>query len=198
MDTFLRSMAFVALLSVCGVRDVSGFTQADTPLEREPLRSSQVAARVYVAARSATFDHVERAPNLIVGSVHQPLIVEMLARSPTFRRQCARLAAATNLTVLVRSDLPAGTRAGALTSIQPRGLGKIEAFVRVGMSHRTAELIAHEIEHIIEQLDGVDLRAKSRLPASGVRHVWDLDAYETTRAIATGLRVARELAENEP
>jgi len=198
MNTFFQSMALVALLSVCGVRDVSGFTQADTPLEREPLRSSQVAARVYVAAGSATFDHVDRAPNLIVGSAHQPLIAEMLARSPTFRRQCARLAAATNLTVLVRSDLPAGARAGALTSIQPTSQGKIDAYVRVGMSHRTAEFIAHEIEHIIEQLDGVDLRAKSRLPASGVRHVWDLGAYETTRAIATGLRVARELAGNEP
>ena len=68
--------------------------------------------------------------------------------------------------MLVRSDLPAGTRAGALTSIQTGGLGKIELFVRVGISHRTAELIAHEFEHIIEQLDGVDLRAKSRQAAS--------------------------------
>ncbi len=122
----------------------------------------------------------------------------MLARSPTFRRQCARLAAAPHLTVLIRSDPPVGTRAGALTAIQAKVAREIEAVVRVGMSHRTAELIAHEIEHIIEQLDGVDLRAKSRLPASGVRHVWDLDAYETTRAIATGLRVARELSGNEP
>jgi hypothetical protein len=198
MNTCLRSLALVALMSVCGVRHVSGFAQADTPHEREPLRSSHVAARVYVAARSAAFDDVDRAPNLMVGSAHQALIIEMLARSPTFRRQCARLAAATNLTVLVRSDLPAGARAGALTSIQSTGLGKIEALVRVGMSHRTAELISHEIEHIIEQLDGVDLRAKSRLPASGVRHLWDLDAFETTRAIATGLRVAREFAGNEP
>ena len=78
MNTFLRLMALVALMSVCGVRHVSGFAPADTPQEREPLRSSQVAARVYVAARSATFDHVDGAPNLIVGSVHEPLIVEML------------------------------------------------------------------------------------------------------------------------
>ena len=198
MNTILRSIALVALMSVCGVRHVSGFAQVDTPREREPLRSSQVAARVYVAARSPTFDQVERAPNLIVGSVHQPLIDEMLARSPTFRRQCARLAAARHLTVLVRSDLPAGSRAGALTAIQSNGSGQLEAVVRVGLSHRTAELIAHEIEHIIEQLDGVDLQAKSRQPASGVRHVWDLDAYETTRAIATGQRVARELSGNEP
>jgi hypothetical protein len=198
MNTFLRPIALVALMSVCGVRFVSGFAQADTLREREPLRSSLSAARVYVAKGSATFDQVEPAPNLIVGSVLQALIVEMLARSPTFRRQCARLAAATNLTVLVRSDLPIGTRAGALTSIQMKRHGKIEAVVRVGLSHRTAELIAHEIEHIVEQLDGIDLRTKSRQPASGVRHVLDLDAYETTRAIATGLRVARELAGNEP
>ena len=55
------------------------------------------------------------------------------------------------------------------------------------LSPRIVELIAHEIEHIIEQLDGVDLRAKSRLRASGVRRVnADLEAYETTRAIVTG------------
>ena len=62
------------------------------------------------------------------------------------------------------------------------------------LSHATGvgELIAHEIEHIIEQLDGVDLRAKSRLRAAGSGDVADIEAYETTRAIVTGQRVARE------
>ena len=64
-------------------------------------------------------------------------------------------------------------------------------------SHRraaAAELIAHEFEHIIEQLDGVDLAIMSRLRSTGVKRVGEVDAFETRRAIVTGLRVARESA----
>jgi hypothetical protein len=198
MDTLVRSVALAALLSVCGVHHVSGFTQTDVPHDDEALRSSHEVARVYVAAQSATYDTAVTASNLGVAPVYRPLIDTMLSQSPTFRRQWARLAAAGHLSVLIRSDGPNSSRAGAMTSIQQRPGGRIEAIVQVGVSKRTAELIAHELEHIIEQLDGVDLRAKSRLAASGVRRVWDLGAYETERAIATGLRVAREISQGMP
>ena len=48
------------------------------------------------------------------------------------------------------------------------------------------------------QLDGVDLAAKSRLRDSGVRRTGPLDAFETTRAIVTGRRVAREVLDRAP
>jgi len=53
----------------------------------------------------------------------------------------------------------------------------------------TAELIAHEIEHIVEQLDGVDLEAQA-----GNGAVWSSGhrTFETRRAIEVGRRVARE------
>ena len=53
-----------------------------------------------------------------------------------------------------------------------------------------AELIAHELEHILEQLDGVDLQAQA---GNGV--VWKAGdgAFETRRAIEAGRRVAREI-----
>ena len=56
------------------------------------------------------------------------------------------------------------------------------------------ELIAHEIEHIIEQLDGVNLAARAVMTGSGVHatnvgEVW----YETERATRVGLTVAADM-----
>jgi len=200
MNTCYRSIVLAVLMSVCGVHQVSGFAQTDTNDEREALRSSHSAVRVYVAAESAAFDTVERTPNLTVSPVYQPVVDAMLSRSPTFRRQSARIAGAPHLSIVIRSEPPAGTRLAALTRILRRPGGNLQAVVHISPCARTVELIAHEIEHIIEQLDGVDLRVKSRLRASGVRRANDADqdTFETTRAIVTGLRVAREVSERTP
>lgn len=197
MNILVRSAALAALMSVCGVHHVSAFAQSDISETEAVLHPSPQVAQVYVAARSAAFDISEPANNLTVTPVYQPLIDRMRTRSPTFRRQWARIAAARHLSIVIRSEGPPNDRSGALTQIRHQG-GRIEALVQVGLSRRSAELIGHELEHIIEQLDGIDLQVKSRLPASGVRRVWDLGAYETTRAIATGLRVARESQEPNP
>jgi hypothetical protein len=195
MTTILRSIVLAALMSVSAVHRVSGFTQTDTERDRDEGRSSQSVVGVYVAGENAALERVACAPNLKTSAAYQSLVDAMLARSPTFRRQCARIAAAPYLSVIIRSDPPVGTRVRALTEIQRLSGGRVEAFVKVGHSAATGELIAHEIEHILEQLDGVDLRVKSRLRGSGVRRLAELEAYETTRAIVTGQRVAREAFE---
>ena len=53
------------------------------------------------------------------------------------------------------------------------------------------EFIAHELEHVIEQLDAVDLDAQTRTGT-----VWKREdgAFETRRAIEIGKRVAREVS----
>jgi len=195
MTIILRSSVLAALMSVSGVHRVSGFTQTDTERDRDEGRSSQSVVGVYVAGENAALERVACAPNLKASAAYQSLVDAMLVRSPTFRRQCARIAAAPYLSVIIRSDPPVGTRARALTEIQRLSGGRVEAFVKVGFSAETGELIAHEIEHILEQLDGVDLPVKARLRGSGVRRLAELEAYETTRAIVTGQRVAREAFE---
>ena len=58
----------------------------------------------------------------------------------------------------------------------------------------TEELIAHEFEHIIEQLDGVDLAARAALRHTGVTPIGHAaDMFETTRAQRAGLKVVSEL-----
>jgi hypothetical protein len=197
MNTTNRSIVVFALMSVCSVQHVSGFAQTNRDDERDERLSSQSAVRVYVAAESAAFDNVEPAPNITVSSVYQPVVEKMLARSATFRRQYARIAGAPHLSVVIRSQPVMGSRLPALTSIRRTAQNRVEAVVSIAACARITELIAHELEHIIEQLDGVDLPVKARLRASGVRRVNDqsFSAFETNRAIAAGLRVAREVLE---
>jgi hypothetical protein len=54
-----------------------------------------------------------------------------------------------------------------------------------------AELIAHELEHIIEQIEGIDLRSMARVRNSGVYQM-ELAAFETDRAQEAGRTVRTE------
>ncbi len=94
-------------------------------------------------------------PNLKSG-VFQPVVEAMWRQSPTFRRQCQRLAAERTLVVTLAvapSQRPAFSRAWTEMSRKDGTL----RFARVIIlsPNDTVELIAHEIEHVIEQLDGV-------------------------------------------
>ena len=160
--------------------------------------SQSAVARLCRARESAAFDNVEpRAEHHRLADLSTASSTSMLARSATFRRQCARIAGAPDLSIVIRSQPPIGTRlAGADAASAGYPNGRLDAVVSVAVCPAAAELIAHEIEHIIEQLDGVDLHAQGT-PARqrrSSRQRPDLDAFETTRAIATGLRVAREVA----
>jgi hypothetical protein len=185
--------------SVLTVFAVSGFAQTNTgAVQHSLLRSSANVTRVYVAAHSAEYEDVQLAPNFMVTSLFRGVIDQMLSRSPTFRRQCARIASASNLTIEL-SSVPARTdlHTPASTRIERRPGGRLHAAMAVAPVGRSAELIAHELEHVIEQLDGISLREKAQVVASGVRHCNcdGREAFETTRAILTGLRVAAEVGE---
>lgn len=136
----------------------------------------------------------ERCPeNLEVHPVLQPFVDSMWERSPTFRRQCRRLAAERDVRVrLLLDDLlgrPLSFKASSRVSRHGAGLS---ADIHVGPSPEAIEHIAHELEHVVEQLDGVDLQARAASEAA-----WKSgdSSYETRRAIETGRRVAREVLE---
>jgi Tol biopolymer transport system component len=125
------------------------------------------------------------------GSAFQPLVEDMWRLSPTFRRQCARLAIEPLLTIRLstadnRTDM---SFADAKTLVHRKG-AHITAEVYLPVSQRTVELIAHEVEHIVEQLDGVDLNTQA---GSGAAWRTPSGAFETARAVETGRRVAHEV-----
>lgn len=187
----------LALAGVLLVSAVPGFAQTNTGLALDAVSAAATGLRVYAAARSAAYDEVPAAGNITIADPYRSVVRAMLERSPTFRRQWARLARATQLTVDVRSE-PGGDPGVAAYSTIRRELGvPVAARVIIIQGSRTAELIAHELEHVIEQLDGIDLTGKANVRGSGVRHCacGEGTAYETTRAIETGLRVAEDLGE---
>ena len=197
-----RSITLLALVSVLSVHAVSGFAQTNTAQADDAAarHSSTTAARVYVAARGSGYDGIALASNLTVTSLYHTVIETMLERSPTFRRQCARIAQASGLTIELRSEPRATGLSSAWTTIVRRQATPHQrhAVVSIVPGTRAVELIAHELEHVIEQLDGVNLREKAALRTSGVRscECADRERFETDRAIAVGLQVAREVEDS--
>jgi hypothetical protein len=175
------------------VSSVSGFAQADSAVSLQ--RTSLTAVRRYVPVRD-TRENTSVPANLIVSPVYQALLESMLVQSPSFRRQCQRIAAASHLTVLLMGD--AGgvqTETRAVTTISRERDGELRAVIRIKQADRATELIAHELEHVIEQLDGIDLKSLAALETSGVRQCrCAAGAFETDRAVFAGRRVAQEIA----
>jgi hypothetical protein len=70
-------------------------------------------------------------------------------------------------------------------------IGAVVAFVSIGASPDPAEWLAHEIEHVIEQLEGVKLHALAAMN----QNVWrtSRDTFETDRAIRAGRAVLDEV-----
>ena len=173
-----------------------------------PSASPGVAA--YVSASGVTaFGFAPRAQALDLapaidalailpaGSDLPPLarpIVELLWRtSPTFRRQCARLREAA-VAIVLRFDHPTH-RVATHGETEIHRDGRLHARIRLrGPDERTFELLAHEIEHILEQIDEVDLPQAVADRVHGARQVrLKPAAFETRRAIVAGWLAAREV-----
>jgi len=166
------------------------------PCAAQGSRTSLTVMQEYVPAALVS-DHVAIPDNLQVDPIYRPLLESMLEGSVTFRRQCVRLASERQLTVRLHPSGSFWTRgARALTEVVRGAGGTLEAEIVLARFDDEVELIPHEIEHVIEQLDRIDLSSMAQLPDTGVRHTVSADgAFETSRAAQTGLRVAREVRE---
>jgi hypothetical protein len=131
-------------------------------------------------------------PNLVVPASHQKIVRAMWEQSSTFRSQCQRIGRERSLTVHVHL-LPQTRQADATTRLTPRPGSGTVADLYLAKLDRFAELLAHELEHIIEHVDGIDL---SQLTRRVPQLVWITAAggYETRRAIHSGQIVASEVA----
>lgn len=142
----------------------------------------------------AAADPLVPPDNVVIPDAVRGTVAAMLRASPTFRRQCARIGRASILRVVVtRSLMPGWRAAGAVTRITRRSGGRVVAEVELGLSGDHITLLAHEFEHILEQLDDVDLAAMAARSGTGVRQLPRADGFETERAIATGRQVADEV-----
>lgn len=180
---------------------VSGFAQSDTG---QFLNSHAVAGlasgrtgtgvvRVYVHDRVFSARNVALPANLTFPDSHRRLLESMLQRSATFRRQCARIAQTPRLWIGITTlHLHGSETTRARGRLQVTRDGVLFATLEIRPLDDQSELIAHELEHVIEQLDGVPLHARASLRATGV-HAREDGAFETVRAVRVGLAVAREV-----
>ena len=115
----------------------------------------------------------------------------MYDRSPTFRAQCERIARADNLRVTVRIDTRIPSRCRAFTIVRRQGYD-IHAEMHLPASNALIELVGHEFEHVIEQIEGLNLKRLARVKGSGVREA-EPRVFETDRAQLAGRVVAAEV-----
>jgi hypothetical protein len=139
--------------------------------------------------------HVQVLPvNIHVDANLMPLVSMLLRKSATFRRQCMRIARAHHATVTVLAVPPlretSTTRARA--TVRRFAYGAMRIVIEIPVAADYVELLPHELEHVIEQLEGVDLGALARAGGAGVIES-DPGIFETARARAAGRAVVDEV-----
>jgi hypothetical protein len=135
---------------------------------------------------------VRRWPCVLI--VHSPLLEvleDVWDRSPTFRRQCDGLAEARAVVVLQWATMNSESRASTHMRRQD---GVIVATISVPTGLDTVELVAHELQHVLEGVRGLDHKAEASRSGSGVwRAASAYERYETQAAIDAGRQVVKEL-----
>jgi hypothetical protein len=119
-------------------------------------------------------------------------LMKMLETSATFRSQCDRIARAPWVQVRVRVNREIEHRDYMARSVIHRSRsGAIVALVDIGPRGSPVEWIAHEFEHVLEQIDGVRLAELARRQIGVWRSSGDM--FESARAIRAGRAVAAEM-----
>lgn len=157
---------------------------------------------LFVPSPTALADASDRAEtrahgiphNIAVDPMLRTTVLDMMEMSPAFAAQIRELGGMRRVraAIVLRNDTPRrdGPKARALLSRYQ--YGRIEALVEVSTAVEIAQLIAHEIEHVIEFAEGLNYRALA-LTQPGTVWVAENGQFETRRAIAAGERVAHEV-----
>ena len=128
-------------------------------------------------------------PANVSAGLFTPDVQALLRRSDTFRFQCERIAGdpRVRVHVTVVYSIDGGGRAQTTFRRYQSGMLSAEVGLLFGENYR--ELLAHEFEHVIEQIEGVNLRQEA---AAG--RAWEIAAgtFETRRAQLVGVQVRRE------
>jgi hypothetical protein len=135
-------------------------------------------------------------PNIQVDRDLRPAVTRLLARSRTLRVQCLRIATSPSARVTVTMSIApmgAGVRARSVARRYESGLLIVEVQIPPA-SREFAELLAHELEHVTELIDGAGVGALAAARTGTGRRKW-ADASFEDRARDAEILVAREVAE---
>ena len=175
--------SFAVLICVIGLSIASDAEAWCLPIDDRPTGSIESTS--------------DLPPNIIISSDLEDLVARMLTQSATFRRQCRLIAGQQRVRVrIMLEDDPSqrqDRRSRAECELAHYEFGGITAVVRLWSREDGIELIAHELEHVLEAAEGMNYRALALVWPS---HVWPVDgsSFETSRAIQAGLKVKRDLS----
>jgi hypothetical protein len=147
------------------------------------------------ATSHATYVHTRqeplRASNIRVAFPLEPCVGTMLSRSATFRRTYLTIANRRGVSVRISLEPTRKLQVRAETDVHSFVGGRRVAEIRLHTTDDVVELIAHEMEHVREQIEGTNLMLLSIARNSEVRRIGT--RFETRRGIETGLQVAEEV-----
>ena len=134
--------------------------------------------------------------NMQVNPMLVQIVTTLLAASPSFAAQCAQIAGARFVRVTINPVMSSSTtsRGSARTAMRRFSAGALIAIVEMPVPltmAEYAELFGHELEHVIEQIDGVDLQAITDAREGATRLAGG--AYETVRARRAGRLIAEQI-----
>lgn len=156
---------------------------------------ASLSVGMLASASHAAADHHEapRAPpppHTVIDEALRDRLDESLARSATLQRQFAVIAGAMAIVEVRLSPGPLPTLHRAEAIIKRYDSGHIRARVLLPAGADFVELLAHELEHVVEQIEGVDLAALAR--TGGATRDSD-GVFETARARDAGRTAASEV-----
>jgi hypothetical protein len=131
-----------------------------------------------------------RPCRLVVTGTLEGAVDDGLERSPTLRRLCEELAAARAVVAMEWGRTDSQSRAISRMEVHD---GVVVAVVSIPPVAEAIELVAHELQHVIEWTRKLDFEAESKRPGSGVWRAFG--GWETQAAIDVGRQVAREVRE---
>lgn len=133
--------------------------------------------------------------NIIVQEELRPLVAQLWEGSPTFRAQCLKIGEHKMYRVaLVRDpalNLNRSCRAQCVLRVYTTGFVTARVMLPYN-GHTLSELIPHELEHVIEHIEGINVRRDAIRPGSGA---YDVGAgrIETVRAVRVGRQARAEV-----
>lgn len=146
-----------------------------------------------LSLHSPAFAQAALPSNLHVAPIYREFVEAIADHSPTFEGQLRRIADARDVAVHV--EIVAHVIGARARTRMVRDTGGLTAWIEVDRLANVVELIAHEIEHVIEQIDGIDLAGGAGMAGSGIYSVSSRGTtFETARAARAGVTVAREVA----
>ncbi len=139
----------------------------------------------------------ELPSNLEIPAMYRANVVRLVDRSPTLRRQCAAIGAASvTVHVVIHTAAPLVDDCRARGTFRWLPSGRLDAWIDLPFNRDFPELLAHELEHVLEQIEGVSLSDLADRGLDGVKRTRD-GAFETRRALDAGHMAAVEVDTSE-